>query len=889
MSVAPGTPFGPYEVLAPLGAGGMGEVYEARDVRLHRTVALKILPVALVADPERRQRFVQEAQLASSLQHPAIVTVFDIGSAEGGDYIAMELLRGRTLDAVIPPHGLRVSEALKYAVQIVDALAAAHGAGIVHRDLKPGNIMVSDQGKVKILDFGLATLTQAGAVSESDETRLGPAAIVDTGAGMVLGTVAYMSPEQAEGHKVDGRSDIFTLGSILYEMLSGQRAFQADSVPGTLAAVIAREPPPLSTAVPGVPAELERLIGRCLRKDVSRRVQHASDLKVALEELLDSVASGSSSPLRAATMDSRRELAVAGGIALVVVLVAAVLLWWPRQTPAPLAFTPTPLTALPGAENSPTLSPDGSQVAFVWIREDVPTADVYATVIGANTQPLRLTHDEANHAWPAWSPDGRSIAVWHHAGAAGTTQQATLALISPLGGPERTLLEWDGYIRRIDWSPDGRWLAISPVVPRGNLDRGIVLVSVETGERIEWASLDPALKSSAAPAFSPDGRRLAFVRPKDDFASDLFVVDVGPDGRPTGAPVQIPCSYHDIGNPVWTADGRELLVTAGVASSNGGVVRVAVNGSGRATAIAGLERPGLRIDLSSDGRRLVFPRDSGDADIWRIDVTDPAASGRVAASTLWDEGADYSPDGTRVVFSSNRSGAREIWVADVTGENAIALTGFGGPVPGTARWSPEGSLIAFDGRPGSSSEIFVVAPGGGAMRQITDGPGEDARPAWSPDGRWIYFSSDRTGRNEIWRVSPDGRDLGQITKTGGNTVVASRDGQWLYYQPAAVAPAVIRRIRPDGTGDELVVDENVRFLGFAVSDNTLWWILNASSGVQEVRLRRMGLNDRIAADVTRIPFVPGPVGITVSADDRSVLVTRPVLGGSDLLLVDGFQ
>jgi serine/threonine protein kinase/Tol biopolymer transport system component len=880
--------FGPYEVVAPIGAGGMGEVYEARDVRLNRAVALKVLTASLVADRDRRQRFVQEAQLASSLQHPGIVTIFDIGSADAGDYIAMELLRGRTLDAVIPPQGLRVSEALKYGVQIADALAAAHGAGIVHRDLKPGNIMVSDQGKVKILDFGLATLTQVDPVSGTDETRLDPAALVDTGAGTVLGTVAYMSPEQAEGRKVDGRSDIFTLGSILYEMLSGQRAFQADSAPGTLAAVIAREPPSLSGTAPDVPAEVERLISRCLRKDVSRRVQHASDLRVALEELHDSVSSGSASPLRTAT-DNRRELAVAGGVALVVVLVAAALLWWPREAPAPAVFTPAQLTALPGSENSPTLSPDGSQVAFVWLREDVPTIDVYATVVGASTQPLRLTDDGLNHAWPAWSPDGRSIALWHHAGAAGTIQQATLVLVSPLGGPERTVLEWDGYIRRIAWSPDGRWLAVSPVVPRGNLDRGIVLVSTQTGETLEWANVDPAFRASAAPAFSPDGRRVAFVRPKDDFASDLFIVDVGADGRPTGAPVQIPIDQHDIGNPVWTADGRELLVIAGVASSNGGVVRVAVDGTGAATKIAGLERAGLRIALSSDGRRLVFPRDSGDADIWRIDVTDPAASGRVAASTLWDEGADASPDGRRLVFSSNRSGAREIWVSDVTGENAIALTEFGGPVPGTARWSPDGSLIAFDGRPGASSEIFVVAPGGGVVRQVTDGPGEDARPAWSPDGRWIYFSSDRSGRNEIWRVSPDGRDPVQVTRTGANTVAVSRDGDWLYYQPAGVVPAVIRRIRPDGTGDTLVVNENVRFLGFAVSNHALWWILNASSGRPESMLRRMNLADGTVTDVTRIDFVPTPVGLTVSADERSVFITRPVLGGSDLLVVDGFR
>jgi len=182
-----------------------------------------------------------------------------------------------------------------------------------------------------------------------------------------------------------------------------------------------------------------------------------------------------------------------------------------------------------------------------------------------------------------------------------------------------------------------------------------------------------------------------------------------------------------------------------------------------------------------------------------------------------------------------------------------------------------------------------VPPGGGVVRQITNGPGEDARPAWSPDGRWIYFSSDRSGRNEIWRVAPDGRDPVQITTAGANTVVVSRDGEWLYYQPAGVVPAVIRRIRPDGTGDALVVNENVRFLGFATSNTALWWILNASSGRPESMLRRMSLADGTTTDVTRIDFVPAPVGLTVSSDEGSIFITRPVLGGSDLLVVDGFR
>jgi eukaryotic-like serine/threonine-protein kinase len=283
------TRFGPYETVSFLGAGGMGDVYEAIDTRLNRRVALKVLPPHLVKDEERRRRFVQEAQLASSLQHPHIVTIYDIGSANSADYIAMELVRGRTLDNVIPTKGLRLVDALRYGIQITDALSAAHAAGIVHRDLKPGNIMVTDQDQIKVLDFGLATLANHGMSSGVDETRIKS---VETGVGTIVGSVAYMSPEQAEGKKVDARSDIFSFGAIMYEMLSGQRAFRADSTPATLAAVINLEPRPLTNLAEGVPQAVERLVSRCLRKDLSRRAQHASDIKVALEELREDSTSG---------------------------------------------------------------------------------------------------------------------------------------------------------------------------------------------------------------------------------------------------------------------------------------------------------------------------------------------------------------------------------------------------------------------------------------------------------------------------------------------------------------------------------------------------------------------------------------------------------------------
>jgi serine/threonine protein kinase len=371
-----------YRVLEKLGEGGMGVVYKAFDTRLDRVVALKVLPPEKVADISRKQRFVQEAKSASALNHPNIITIYDIDSADGIDFIAMEFVAGKTLDRLIPRHGLRLSEALKYSVQIADALAAAHKAGIVHRDLKPGNVMVTEQGLVKVLDFGLAKLTEPAATSEDQPTRtLKPA----TEEGAIVGTVSYMSPEQAEGKKVDARSDIFSFGALLYEMVTGRRAFQAETPIATLSAILREEPKPASQVAEGLPRELERVIGRCLRKNPERRFQAMPDLKVALEELKEESDSGT---LGAATAPQRRQRPLlVWSLALVTVVGVAAALRFARSTAKPPqpTLTAVPLTPYPGFQSEPDFSPDGNQVVFSWDGEKRDNRDIYVklTVPGA--------------------------------------------------------------------------------------------------------------------------------------------------------------------------------------------------------------------------------------------------------------------------------------------------------------------------------------------------------------------------------------------------------------------------------------------------------------------------------------------------------------------------
>ena len=351
-----------YELREKLGEGGMGVVYRAFDSHLGRLVAVKVLPQNRVADAERKRRFIQEARAASALNHPNIVTIYDIDSALGIDFISMELVSGKTLDRLIPRHGFRLNEALNYSVQIAGALASAHKAGIVHRDLKPGNVMVNEQGLLKVLDFGLAKLTEPTATGEDEKTRSLKAT---TEEGTIVGTVSYMSPEQAEGKKVDARSDIFSFGALLYEMVTGRKAFQGDSKVATLSAILREDPKPAGQVVEGVPHELERIIARCLRKQPERRFQAMPDLKVALEEIKDESDSGTLGSVTVPAQEPRR---LAWAIALLAAVGIAVAVWLLRPRvngPEPI-LSAIPLTTYPGFQREPCFSPDGNQVAFSW-------------------------------------------------------------------------------------------------------------------------------------------------------------------------------------------------------------------------------------------------------------------------------------------------------------------------------------------------------------------------------------------------------------------------------------------------------------------------------------------------------------------------------------------
>jgi Tol biopolymer transport system component/predicted Ser/Thr protein kinase len=525
-----------YRILDKIGEGGMGAVYKAQDTHLDRVVAVKVLPPEKVADPERKRRFVQEAKAASSLAHPNIVVVHDIASAGGLDFIVMEFVDGKTLDQLIGRKGLRLGETLGYAVQIADGLARAHAAGIVHRDLKPTNVMVTGEGRVKILDFGLAKLTEA-----PDSDAFGPTATLRrpdqplTDEGFILGTVAYMAPEQAEGKAVDARSDVFAFGAVFYEMLTGRKAFQRESRIATLAAVLNEEPKPAVRLNEELPPEIEQVLARCLRKDPQRRWQNMADLKVVLQDLKEDSESGKLRRPVTEAVRRRRLPLVWIGLGAGVVAAAALLWIFKPKAAGPPEYEIARMTYDEGATATPCVSPNGAMFAYASDRGGNGDLDIWVQQI-AGGPPLRVTTDPADEISPSFSADGSKIVF------RSTKDGGGLYEVAAFGGPQRRIAD-RGYFPRC--SPDGAWISCVdlPASLENTLKR-MLLVPAGGGTPIpfhpEFYLLDT--DTASAPVWSPDGKYIIFDgRRKDDPASlDWWV-----------APVE--------GGPVVRTDARRAL------------------------------------------------------------------------------------------------------------------------------------------------------------------------------------------------------------------------------------------------------------------------------------------------------------------------------------------
>jgi Tol biopolymer transport system component len=868
--LAPGQALAQYRIEAKLGEGGMGAVYLAHDTRLRREVALKVLPQDRLADPEAKRRLLREARSASALNHPNIVTVHEIGSEGGVDFITMEFVEGESLRGLIQAGRLPLGQALNYAVQIAGGLAKAHSAGIIHRDLKPGNIMVRPDGTVKLLDFGLAQRLQPSG----SESTLPPAE------GVIAGTPAYMSPEQAQGKDLDARSDIFSFGAVLYEMLTSCRAFPGDSQATMIAAILKEEPKPLG---PEVPKEVERLVSRCLRKDPNRRFQDMVDLKIALEDLQAEFGSGRSvrGGDRIVARRGRRILVGAACFAGLAACGAGLWFFTTRSESSAAEPRVVPLTAYPGLAGEASFSPHGNQVAFSWNGETQDNFDIYVKLIDSPT-PLRLTTDPADDFHPAWSPDGKSIAFERDVGEANA-----LILIPAIGGPEREVARLSPSVSsRLSWSPDGKWLAVAES-PSAGQPSSLFLLSPVTGEKRSLMSPPPsAVWGDGDPAFSPDGRKLAFRRSRMTGMGEIAVLSLTSELRPQGDPVELTHENGWLAGPVWTRDGREIVCTTGNGMALDSLWRLSSSG-GRLKRLE-IGTAGLAPVISRDGKRLAFTKPSFDPNIWRAQIAGQgprAVPAPLLSSSRLEVNAQYSPDGKRIAFESDRSGSFEIWTSDSDGAHAVQVTTLGKSVSGTPRWSPDGGRIAFDWNVAGHWDIYTIGAGGGGLQRMTTEPFDHAIPSYSRDGKWLYFASMRSGRYEVWKMPAGGGGAVQVTRTGGLVAFESVDGKWLYYTRSDSTPSLWKM--PAGGGDETQVVPEVLLRAFAIADHGIYFIPpprpNGHSSVEFLSFSSGAIR-------TVLPLVGRTMwGLSVSPNNRFLIYTQLDQAGSDLMLMENFR
>ncbi len=726
-----GRQLGPYKLEALLGQGGMGQVFRAIDTRLGRAVAVK------VSQERFTDRFEREARAIAALNHPNICTLHDVGP----NYLVMELVEGETLAALLKRGKLSFDQTIQYGAQIASALSAAHAKGIVHRDLKPANVMVTPHG-VKVLDFGLAK-------SAHDETL--------TVANAVMGTPAYMAPEQMEGQVADARADLFALGLVLYEMAKGKLPFARVSLGQMLAggAPVSIDPP--CTAGSKLSSRLNLLILRLLERDPDRRPADAASVR---QELLDLSGSGA--------QRSRVKPVLAAAVAAVLLLAAAALLWFYRSNgtarPWPEVSRVSLIATYAGVGAMPAVSTDGAWVAFSWQGEQGTHRDIYVTRSDGFEQPRRLTHDSSEDTldnFPAWSPDGRQIAFMRRRGAT----DGELMVIPAAGGEERKLREVRfvtlpaaGWLA---WAPDGQHLVFAST----SLESGrstLFWLRLADGDVQTLISPPDGVMGDASPALSPDGRWLAYLRWSSPEISTLLVQKLEADGKPSGAPIKVPSAALNVASPAW-ADNHRLIFLSGQQ-----IMEWEAGAAPRQIYLSGSQLMGLAFagrDAKGTPRLVTAGHAAPNDRIWALPLRGPGLAGGppVLFSRLGNKSRnpDFSPDGKRLAFASDRTGHPEIWTAGANGDGLRQLTSLELKSAGVPRWSPDGRHVAFFARTDTEPQIYVIDAAGTTAgttndrtlpRQVTNEVPGCNIPTWSRDGKFLYCSRKIAGETRLYRV-----------------------------------------------------------------------------------------------------------------------------------------
>ncbi len=847
-----GQKLGHYEIISTLGKGGMGEVYLARDTRLGRKVALKFLSSPLTKHLELLHRFEQEARAASALNHPNIITIYEIGEVDDRHFIATEFIDGETLRQRIRSGPLKLTDALNIAEQVASALAEAHSAGIVHRDIKPDNIMLRRDGLVKVLDFGLAKLTQLNEIGSEDATQ----AFVKTSIGIVMGTTAYMSPEQTRGLHVDARTDIWSFGVVLYEMVTGKTPFTGPTAGDLIAQILEREPPEISIYTNNTPSQLQNLLQKALKKPREERYQTISETLGDLRGLKVLVDLGEySRPQPPHWVDSftRNKKRVALGALALLLMVTAIFgvyklfhlnrrLRASQQAPLPVVLTTTQITNGSGLDGFPSLAPDGNTVAFSSGRSG--KFEIYVRQLTPGSREVQITSDGGQNLTPAWSPDGKLIAYC-------SSDRGGIWLVPALGGVAKQLTQYGSHP---SWSPDGESIAFeSGAIP--NIEPNLHamppsvlwLVPSQGGVPRPLTKVGNPPGGHGAPAWSPDGKRIAFAA--GDFNSaNVTIWSMSLDGSDlkrlvTGA-----------FDPLYSPDGKRIYF-----AKDYGLWSIPISpDSGEPTGepvqlIPATGHGRIRfLTVSADGKKLAFSPISSESNIWSLPLLSKSDQARGQPVPLTENTnfrtnvPMFSPDGRKLAYQSWPTGASNIWLMDADGKNPVQLTTSDGGIPS---WLDQ-HHVAFLLRREQHTKLWSVPINGGSEKPLFDFNDKVDYARVSPDGRTVAFNSTKSGITNIWTIPVAGGGAKQITfdNEAMNFPCWSPDGKLLAFGVKRGDDSNVAIVPSDGgTPTQLTFDhglsyayswspdgDKIAFAGFRDGFWNIWWVSRSTKQTKQL-------------------------------------------------------